>query len=63
MEGGEIPLVMSAVDKYNNKIGQSIQAYTISVLSGDGNIYDGASANSNIKFDNFNKQFIYQAPV
>lgn len=64
MEGSEIPLVVSATDVYGNNIGQSIQVYTISVNSGEGNIYDGANSNRIIKFDNFlNAGFIYQAPV
>lgn len=64
MEWAEIPVVVSATDIYGNKIGQNIQAYTISVQSGDGKIYDGASANTSIKFDNFsNNGFIYQAPT
>ena len=64
MEGGAIPVIVSATDIYGNKIGQSIQAYTIGVQSGDGKMYDGASSNLNIKFDNFLKAgFIYQAPT
>ncbi|MEI6672318.1 MAG: hypothetical protein WCL02_02930 [bacterium] len=64
MEGAEIPIIVSATDKYGNSIGQSIQAYTISVNSGDGKIYDGASANTRIKFDNFaQSSFMYQAPI
>jgi len=64
MEGAEIPVIISAVDGYTNTIGQSIPAYTISVNSGDGKIYDGASVNASIKFDHFGKSsFIYQAPL
>jgi hypothetical protein len=64
MEGGELPLIVNAADKYGNSIGQNIQPYTISVQSGDGKIYDGASANTSIKFDNFaTSTFIYQAPT
>lgn len=64
MEGAEIPLIVSASDKYGNKIHQSIQAYTISVQSGDGKIYDGSIANRSITFDNFSTAgFIYQAPI
>lgn len=55
MEGAELPLIVRGVDAYNNPIGQNIQAYTISVQSGDGKIYDGASENASIKFDNFLK--------
>lgn len=57
-------MTIAATDRYDNTIGQNIQAYTISVHSGDGKIYDGASANSSITFDNFqNASFIYQAPI
>lgn len=57
-------MIISAKDKYDNTIGQSIQAYTISVNSGDGQIYDGAATNNSIKFDNFRQAgFIYQAPI
>lgn len=57
-------MIVSAIDSYGNNIGQSIQAYTISVNSGDGKIYDGASANSSIRFSNFAQSaFIYQAPT
>ena len=64
MEWAEIPVIVSAQDSHGNSIGQSIQAYTISVNSGDGQIYDGASANASIKFDNFaTSSFIYQAPI
>lgn len=64
MEGAEIPLIVSAADKYGNKIGQSIQAYTISVQSGDGKIYDGATTERSITFDNFSTAgFVYQAPI
>lgn len=64
MEGAEIPMRVSATDKYWNSIGQNIQAYTIRVNSWEGKIYDGASSNESIKFDNFAKSsFIYQAPV
>ncbi len=56
--------MIRAQDKYGNAIGQNIQAYTINVQSGDGKIYDGASANTSIKFDNFaQSSFIYQAPT
>ncbi|MEI8009085.1 MAG: hypothetical protein WCI00_07045 [bacterium] len=57
-------MIISAQDSHGNTIGQSIQAYTISVNSGNGQIYDGASANASIKFDNFaTSSFIYQAPT
>ncbi len=64
MQGAEIPIVVNAVDKYGNSIGQNIQAYTISVLSWEGELYDGTSTNTSIQFDNFLKAgFIYQAPI
>ncbi|MCX6825442.1 MAG: VCBS repeat-containing protein [candidate division SR1 bacterium] len=64
MEGAELPLVVYAADKYNNQIGQNIQAYTISLGSGNGKIYDGTNENSSIKFDNFLQAgFIYRAPT
>ena len=64
MEGGEIPVVLNATDKYGNSIGQSIQAYTISVNSGDGKINNGGSASTSMKFDNFSTSaFVYQAPT
>lgn len=63
MQGAEVPLMIQAIDAYGNSIGQSTQTYTISVQSGDGQIYDGASTNTKIKFDNFaTSTFIYQAP-
>ncbi len=63
MEWAEIPVIVSAVDAHENKIGQNVQAYTISVNSGDGRIFDGASRNSSIGFDNFStSSFIYQGP-
>jgi hypothetical protein len=56
-------VIVSAVDEHENKIGQNIQAYTISVNSGDGRIFDGASRNSSVGFDNFStSSFIYQGP-
>jgi hypothetical protein len=48
-----MPLLITAVDRYGNPIGKNVQPYTISVNSGDGQIYDGASANNSIKFDDF----------
>ena len=64
MEGGELPVKITAVDKYNNPIGQNIQAYIVKVNSGDGQIYNGGSANSSVQFDNFaTSSFVYQAPT
>jgi hypothetical protein len=55
---------VSAIDAYGNNIGQSIQAYNISVNSGDGKIHNGGSSNSSITFDNFSTSaFVYQAPI
>ncbi|MEI7557829.1 MAG: hypothetical protein WCJ45_03170 [bacterium] len=53
MEGSQIPLIVNALDSHQNNIGISTQAYTISVQSGDGKIYDGSSENSSIKFFDF----------
>ena len=64
MEGAEIPVVVNATDKYKNSIGQSIQAYTISVNSGDGKINNGGNSSASMKFDNFStSSFVYQAPT
>jgi len=58
-----LPLIVTAIDKDGNDIGQTTESYTISVLSGQGKISDGASSNNSIQFDNFSKAgFIYQAP-
>jgi len=58
-----LPLIVTAQDKDENDIGQTTESYTISVLSGQGKISDGASSNNSIQFDNFSKAgFIYQAP-
>lgn len=62
MEGGEIPMIVTANDAYGNEIKKSIQAYTISVANGGGKISDGASSNNSITFDTFPATFIYQAP-
>lgn len=64
MEWSEIPVLVSATDAYGNRIGQNIQAYSINVQTGNGMIYDGATSNSSITFDNFsNAGFVYQSPV
>ncbi len=64
MEGSQIPLIVNALDSHQNNIGISTQAYTISVQSGDGKIYDGSSENSSIKFFDFARAwFFYQAPT
>ncbi len=64
IEGGEIPLVINGYDKYGNNVGQGLNAYTISVISGNGLIYDGSAANTSMTFNDFNqKVFTYQAPI
>lgn len=55
MEGSQIPVVVNAMDKFQNTIGTSIQPYSISVQSGNGKIYDGSSENSSITFFDFAK--------
>lgn len=55
---------MIATDAYGNQIGQTVESYTISVLSGNGTITDGSASNTNIEFNNFTDAgFIYQAPT
>jgi len=64
IEGGEIPLVVNGYDQYGNNVGQGLDTYTISVISGNGLIYDGATTNTKITFNDFNqKVFTYQAPI
>lgn len=62
MEGSEIPIIVTAQDVYGNQIGQTVESYTISILSGNGKITDGSASNNTIEFNNFSKAgFIYQA--
>ena len=64
MEWSDIPIITTAKDAYGNDIGQTVESYTISVLSGNGEISNGAASNNSIQFDNFHKAgFIYQAPT
>ena len=60
IEGGEIPLVINGCDKYGNNVGQGLDTYTVSIMSGNGLIFDGAASNTKITFNDFNqKVFTY----
>lgn len=57
-------MVVNGYDKYGNNVGQGLDEYTISVMSGNGLIYDGSAASTSMTFNDFNqKVFTYQAPI